>query len=157
MSEPEWTRLYLARWPSGAVTLLSANSLEQAADLLDQVDNPKECEVVPFDGELWLTMRPADDPSGGPLALHQRATLEIDSQETIVEKAFPVLHELIERSHRETDDGDTYDEPIDVEAWRDAGAIERDRILAPSPEWKAAVEEWWEAMGGARENKPNDE
>ncbi len=148
MSESEgWTRLYLARWPTGAVTLLAASSMEHAADLLDQVDNAKECELVPFDGELWLTMRPADEPSEGPLALHYRPALEIDSQGEIIEKAFPVLHKVIVAAQRETADGDSYDEPIDREEWSAAKEIEIDRILSPSPEWKAAVERWWDGLG----------
>ena len=149
MSESErWTRLYLARWPTGAVTLLAAESLEQVADLLDQVDDAAECEVVPYDGELWLTMQPASDPEAGPLALVHRPTLEVDSQEEIVEKAYPVLHRLIESARREMADGDVVDEPIAVDAWLDARRMEQDRILAPSPQWKAAVEQWWNAMGG---------
>lgn len=147
MSESErWTRLYLARWPSGAVTVLSAESMDQVADHLDQVADASECEVVPFDGDLWLTMGPADDPSGGPLSLLHRPTLEIDSQEAIIEKAYPVLHKLIEASPTETADGDHDDEPIDLEAWQAARAMERDRILSPSPVWKRAITEWWQGL-----------
>lgn len=156
MSEPDWRRLYLARWPTGVVTLLSAHSLEHAADLLDQVDNANECEVVPFDGDLWLTMRPADEPAAGLFVLVQRATLEIDSQAEIVERAFPVLHRLIEQSHRTTEDGDTYDEPIPIEAWREAVEMERDRILAPSSEWKAAVAQWGASLAGPPRDEPDD-
>lgn len=141
-----WTRLYLARWPSGAVSVLSAESMDQVVDHLDQVTDASECEVVPFDGDLWLTMGPADDPSVSPLSLLHRPTLEIDSQEAIIEKAFPVLHKVIEASRHETADGDHEDEPIDSEGWRAAKGMERDRILSPSPEWKAAITAWWQGL-----------
>jgi hypothetical protein len=128
------------------VTLLGAESLEHAAELLDQVDNAGECEVVPFDGELWLTMRPAGDPSHGLLVLDHRPTLEVDSQEEIVAHAFPVLHQLVVSAQLETPDGDVEDEPIDVAAWQAGSALENDRILAPSAEWKAAVERSWNEL-----------
>lgn len=138
-----WTRLYVARWPGGTVTLLAAESLEHAADLIDEVDDAAACEVVPLAGPLWLSMRAAADPSDGPLALVHQPTREIDSQEAIVEAALPVLHRVIAGARRETPDGDIDEEPIDVDAWRAARALEDDRILSPSPEWKATIVEWW--------------
>lgn len=148
-----WTRLYLVRWPDGAATVLSASSLEHAADLIDEVDNASECEVSPFEGELWLTFRPAADPIAGPLALDHRPTLEIDSQAAIVADAFPVLGRVLDASTAETAEGDHLDVPVDADGWSAAAAMERERILAPSPEWKAAVERWWEALGAAPDSE----
>jgi hypothetical protein len=150
------TRLYLARWPDGATTVLSAESLEHAVDLIDEIDNPQECEVVPFDGNLWLTLRPSDDPANGPLVLCHRPTIEIDSQREIVAAAFPVLSKLVEGAQRETDDGDIIDEDIDPERWREAKAIEADRILAPSSGFREAIEHWWDALGPNAEPHDHD-
>jgi hypothetical protein len=66
LSEPALTGLYLARWPDGAATVLSAQSLEHAVDRIDE----------------------RYDPTHGPLVLLcHRPTLEIDSQREIVASA----------------------------------------------------------------------
>lgn len=148
-SAPPWTRLYLARWPDGTVTLLSGTSLEHVVDQLDAVGDAATCEVVPFERDLWLTFRPADGPDTGPLVLAPDPTSEIDSQADIVELAFPVLHRLVTSATIEHDDGDSEDVPIEREAWNEATAIERERILSPSPTWRSAIEAWWTALGPA--------
>lgn len=143
MSEPgKLTRLYLARWPDGTATIFSAECFEHAVDRIDEIGDPQECEVVPFDGDLWLTLKPSDDPAQGLLALHRRPALEVDSQQEIVSAAFPVLSNLVEASSR--DEGD--DRDINPEQWREASQIETDRILAPSPRLREAIEDWWEGL-----------
>lgn len=156
MSEPERTaRLYVARWPDGTATVFTAQSMEHAVDRVDEIDEPQECEVVPFEGDLWLTFRPSDDPAAGPLMLCHRPVVEIDSQRNIIATAFPVISQVVESAHRETDDGDVVDEDIDPVRWRDAVAMEADRILFPSPEFKEAIEEWWNTLG--RSTERNDD
>lgn len=143
MSEPgKVTRLYLARWPDGTATIFSAMSFEHAVDRIDEVGDPGECEVVALDDDLWLTMRPSDDPEESMLALCRRPIAEIDSQPAIVAAAFPVLSKLVEASKR--DDGDERD--IDPNQWRQLKDMEADRILAPSPRVKEAIEDWWRGL-----------
>jgi hypothetical protein len=129
--------------------------LEHAVDRVDEIDEPHECEVVPFEADLWLTFRPSDDPAAGPLMLCHRPVVEIDSQRNIIAKAFPVISQVVESAHRETGDGDIVDEDIDRVRWRDAVAMEADRLLSPSLEFKDAIEDWWDTLG-ARAEPPND-
>jgi hypothetical protein len=140
-------RLYIARWPDGTATVFTAQSMEHAVDRIDEIDEPQECEVVPFDADLWLTFRPSVDPAEGPLMLCHRPVVEIDSQRNIIAAAFPVISQVVASAHRETEDGDLVDEDIDPMRWRDAIAMEADRILSPSPEFKEAIEGWWNALG----------
>jgi hypothetical protein len=133
------TRLFVARWPSGITTLISADSLEDAFVLLDDVDDPGSCEVTPYVGNLWLTVRPSDDPAKGLLDLCHRPEREIDSQRDLIDIAYPVLSQLLEAAERATEDGDTIEIPIAPSRWVEATAIEADRILASS---RAAYEAW---------------
>jgi hypothetical protein len=64
-----------------------------------------------------------------------------------------VLSELIEHAQRKTEDGDTIEEEIDRDRWCDAKAIEVDRILTPSLEWREAFEVWWSALGSNPDSK----
>jgi hypothetical protein len=148
-SSPPWTRLYLARWPDGTVTLLSGLSLEHVVDQLDQVGDAGAAEVVPFERDLWLTFRPSNDPEAGLLTLTHQPTAEIDSQADVVELSFPVLHRLVAAATIEHDDGDHEDVPIQPAAWNEALAIEHERILSPSPEWRRSIEAWWASLGPA--------
>jgi hypothetical protein len=134
--------LYVARWPDGAATVFSAESLKHAVELIDTINSPHECEVVPLAGELWLTLRPADDLAGGPLVLCHRPTIEIDSQREILAVAFPVLSRIVEGAQHVTDSDDIIDEHVDPARWLEARAIEADRILALSPEFRDAIEKW---------------
>jgi hypothetical protein len=147
--------LYIARWPNGTATVFTADSFEHAVDRVDEIGEPHECEVVPFEGDLWLTFRPSADPANSPLTLCHRPLVEIDSQRNIIATAFPVISQVIESAHRETEDGDVVDEDVDPARWRDAAAIEGDRILAPSAEFKEAIENWWDAFG-RRADSPDD-
>lgn len=143
MSEPgKLVRLYLARWPDGTATIFSAESFEHAVDRIDEIGDPQECEVVPFDGDLWLTLKPSDDLASGLLALHRRPALEVDSQQEIVAVAFPVLSKVVEASSHDGDD----ERDIDPEQWREASQVEADRILAPSPRLREAIEDWWDGL-----------
>lgn len=138
------TRVFVARWPNGSVTVLSAETAEHAADLLDQVGNAGRCEVTPLDGWLWLTFQPASDPNpDGPLALVHRPKIEVDAQAQIVKAAYPVLARIVDRA--KTDEA-----PIDVSVWAAAVTMERERILAPSAEWKEAVGDSWDALAPPR-------
>ncbi|MBZ0232480.1 MAG: hypothetical protein K8M05_09150 [Deltaproteobacteria bacterium] len=139
------TRVFVARWPNGSVTVLSAETAEHAADLLDQVGNAGRCEVTPLEGWLWLTFQPAVDPDAGPLALVHRATVETDSQAAILAAAYPVLHEIM------------HAESPSASAWADAMAIERGRILAPSSEWKRAVGRSWDSLAPGQVEEPSQD
>jgi hypothetical protein len=66
-----------------------------------------------------------------------------------------VISQVIESAHHETEGGDIVEKHIDPEQWRTAVAMEADRILAPSPELKEAVEQWWDALG-PRAELPDD-
>lgn len=138
--------LYVARWPDGTATVFTAESLGHAVDLIDEIGNPQECEVVPFDAGLWLTFKPSEDLTQGLLTLCRRPTVEIDSQSAIVAIAYPVLAKLIDDAEREAEDDDI-DDVIDGDRWSDAASIEVERILAPSSEWREAFEAWWDALG----------
>lgn len=130
--------------------------MEHAVDRIDEIDEPGECEVAPFDADLWLTFRPSPkDPADGPLMLCHRPVREIDSQRDIIAAAFPVISQVIESAVHKTEDGDTVEDDIDPEQWRTAVAMEADRILAPSPELKEAIEDWWDALG-PRAELPDD-
>ena len=156
MSDQERSRLYVARWPDGTATLFTAQSLEHAVDRVDEIDEPQECEVVPFDGDLWLTFRPSTDPADSPLILCHRPELEIDSQRHIISTSFPVISQVIESAHRETEDGDVVDEDIDPLRWRDAIAIEGDRILSPSTDFKQAIDDWWKGLAARARTSEDD-
>lgn len=143
-------RLYLVRWPDGAATVLGADSLEHAVELIDDVDQPNECEVVPLD-RLWLTMRPSVDLAEGPLTLCHRPSVEIDSQHEILSAAFPVLSRVVEGAQREADDGDIIEEDIELGEWREASSIEANRILAPSPEFKKVLARRLDALSARAE------
>jgi len=140
--------LYVARWPDGTATVFTAYSMEHAVDRIDEIDEPGECEVTPFDAHLWLTFRPTPlDPANGPLILCHRPEREVDSQSDIIATAFPVISQVVESAQHKGDDGDTIEDDIDPVRWRDAVAIEADRILAPSAELKEAIDDWWDALG----------
>jgi len=89
------------------------------------------------------------------LILCHRPVIEIDSQRDIIAAAFPVISQVIESAHRETEDRDIVEEDVDPAQWRTAVAMEADRILAPSPELKEAIEQWWDALG-PRAELPDD-
>ena len=58
-------RVYLARWPDGSATLLTARSLVEVADLLDEIGDPGGCEVAPYDGAVCVHLRPQPSPEAG--------------------------------------------------------------------------------------------
>lgn len=142
MSEPgKLTRLYLVRWPDGTVTILSAASFEHAVDRIDEIGDAGACEVTPLDGEVWLNVRPADNPEHSLLQLCDEPTPEVDFHRSIISIGFPVIAKLVE-----TADPEATGEHIDPVRWRELKQIETARILAPSPRLKEAIEDWWKNL-----------
>jgi hypothetical protein len=156
VSDEQPPRLYIARWPDGTATVFTAHSMEHAVDRIDEIGEPGLCEVAELGADLWLTFRPSPrNPEDGPLMLCYRPVVEIDSQQDIIAAAFPVVSQVIESAQHAADDGEVVEEDIDPVRWRDAVAIEADRILAPSPELKDAIDDWWDALG-PRAELPDD-
>ncbi len=137
-------RVYLARWPDGSATLLTARSLVEVADLLDEIGDPGGCEVAPYDGAVCVHIRPQPNPEAGYLALHEGSFEYEDARVSLLHAAFPSLAELVDRS----DPAD--EEPTEPSAaeWAAAAEREQSRELHPSPAWAAALSAWWNQIAG---------
>jgi hypothetical protein len=79
----------------------------------------------------------------------------VDRIDEIDEPGECEVAQIVESAHRMTDDGETVEEDIDPVRWRDAVAMEANRILAPSPDLKHAIDDWWDALG-PRATSPDD-
>ncbi len=146
-------RVYLARWPDGSATLLTARSLVEVADLLDGIGDPGGCEVAPYDGAVCVHLRPQPNPEAGYLALHEGSFEYEDARISLLRAAFPILAELVDRSDPEAEEPA---EPSPAK-WAAAAAREESRELHPSPAWQAALSAWWNQMTGSVDEEPGSE
>jgi len=118
--------LYLVRWPDLSASLVSAKNEEHLLDILDQEANPEGCEWSRYDGPLAINFRlPAecsikDERPGEPVAPSQVVVEDIgplarqhivdslevtlaggdegqDFGEAVLQKAFPLLHDAVEK------------------------------------------------------------
>lgn len=139
------TRLYVARWPDGTAMILSADSMADVAERLDEVGDPGTCEVVALQGPLALCLRPKFEPTEPFYFDLSLDTLDdaLDVQRAIMRAAFPLLHEMIEQSRDEH--GEAH---VDREEWSRVAARETERELRPSATWASAIATWWEEMSG---------
>lgn len=140
------TRLFVARWPDGTAMILSAASMADVADRLDEVGDPGTCEVEPLEVPLALVVRPARAPHDGFFLDPSFDALDdsIDLERAVMTAAFPHLGAMVEQSV--DPDGHAH---IDDTTWRDAVAHEQGRQLTPSAAWVHALTSWWEGTIGA--------
>jgi hypothetical protein len=140
-------RLYVARWPNGTAMVVSAESMADVADRLDELGDPGTCEVVQLDVPLALVVRPAREQRGAMFLETSLDALDdaIDVERAIMSAVFPRLSEVVEQSR---DAGGRAH--VSRDAWRNAIEREKGRELAPSAAWARAVGEWWEEMSGGR-------
>ena len=139
-------QLFLARWPDGSATLLTASCLEEVADKLDELGDPGKCEVSVYDGPIAIDIKPRQSVDGDEYLDVALARFEdtLETQLEIMRVGFPKLHRVV-RAHQ-----DDLEEPHPVAAprWDAALAEERERDLQPSGEWADGIASWWEATSG---------
>lgn len=128
---PGERRLFLARWPDGSATLLSASSLDEVADLLDEVADPGACSVVEFEGDVCFDLRLAEDPASGRFLTAEIESLDRDPCGlSLVETAFPRVREMLAQHE---------DMPPDSETWKRAVSDEAASVPVASAAWTRAV------------------
>lgn len=97
MSEPgKVTRLYLARWPDGTVTILSAECFEHAVDRIDRIDQIGDASARGRSARRRVADHAGVGRSEAGSAPALDPASEIDSQREIMSLAFPVLSRLVE-------------------------------------------------------------
>lgn len=126
--------LFVARWPDGTAWLVSAESMEDAADILDQGGDPGACEVHRYSGPVAFEFK-LDETQGTLKAQIAPVDHGEAMQEEVIARAFPKVGKAINEATGEDFDSDTAD-------FSAASSVELERPLHPSSKWEQAVERW---------------
>ena len=85
---------YLCRWPNGDVSVVSASTEVEVADVLDEVDNPDEAELIELGHPIAFHFRLGDKSNGEELPLEYEGMNE-DLEDSILERAYPIFNEVL--------------------------------------------------------------
>ena len=87
---------YICRWPNGDVSVVSASTEVEVADVLDEVDNPDEAELIELGHPIAVHFKLGDKSNGEGLPLEYEGINE-DLEDSILERAYPIFNEVLHR------------------------------------------------------------